>query len=258
MDIRQALISQALYDNCLDYLTGRSYNANQVKWWFNHINVNNNKLYFNGLEVIPQEKVTDYLKAKMNDPTLLATSRDRLFERVKNEVIGVSRRACDAFLKNCESWQLHARHLKPKVTHALSNTVYIPFRHWQMDLSELSQEYVYGGYYYLFNLVDLFTKRLISRPLKNKDAATVLASLQDIFTTEPKPKILQSDNGGEFKNELMTAYLKSIKVKQQFSKSHTPEAQGLIERTNGTLKRLIKSYVVLRQQELACYVTSTR
>ena len=44
--------------------------------------------------------------------------------------------------------------------------------------------------------------------MKNKKAETILSVFKQRFTSYLKPKILQTDNGGEFWNKVMEKYLK--------------------------------------------------
>ena len=58
-----------------------------------------------------------------------------------------------------------------------------------------------------------------------------------------KPKILQSDNGLEFKNNILNTFLLSVNVNQVYSKSYTPQTQGAVERCNRTIKGMIFRYL---------------
>jgi hypothetical protein len=122
-----------------------------------------------------------------------------------------------------------------------------------MDLIDMSKYAPSNyGYHYALNIIDLFSKQLISVPIVNKTGATIASTLNTIFTKYTAigmPKILQSDNGGEFKNKEVTDVLKTFGVVQIFSKSYTPQTQGAIERANGTLKKMIARHFVQANTE---------
>jgi hypothetical protein len=71
-----------------------------------------------------------------------------------------------------------------------------------IDMQTLSD----GEYKWLLNYQDHFTKLCFLRPLKAKSAMEVAAALIDIFTHIGVPHILQSDNGREFCNQVVTAF----------------------------------------------------
>jgi len=77
-----------------------------------------------------------------------------------------------------------------------------------------------------------------ARALKHKTGLDVKIGLSSIFL-ERRPLILQSDNGGEFRNEVVRSLLAQYHIKQVFSKAYTPTTQGLVERFNQTLKAKI-------------------
>jgi hypothetical protein len=58
-------------------------------------------------------------------------------------------------------------------------------------------------YRYIFSLKDHFTRYCWLRPLKTKSMEEVVSTLNEIFLIFHYPRILQTDNGKEFRNELM-------------------------------------------------------
>jgi transposase InsO family protein len=66
-----------------------------------------------------------------------------------------------------------------------------------MDLIDL-RSIADGDFKYLLNYIDHCTKYLVCIPLKSKTARVVAQALVQIFTIIGPPKILQTDNGGEF------------------------------------------------------------
>jgi hypothetical protein len=54
---------------------------------------------------------------------------------------------------------------------------------------------------------------------------------------------LLSDNGGEFKDE-MTLFCKEHNIKQRFTRTYSPEANGIKERTNKDIRKLIRAYML--------------
>ena len=67
-------------------------------------------------------------------------------------------------------------------------------------------------------IIDLFTKFAHCYALRNKEACTVVKKLKKWIQTIGEPKKLQSDNGGEFKNHLMTQLCTHYNIEQIFIK----------------------------------------
>jgi hypothetical protein len=118
-----------------------------------------------------------------------------------------------------------------------------PCDHWQMDLIDFSaQSALNNGHRYILTVMDCFSKFAWATPIKTKHAGSVAKALREILDDpivgERVPKILQSDNGSEFK-EQVSELLERRGIKQLFSAPYKPTTQGLIERFNGTLKRAV-------------------
>ena len=187
--------------------------------------------------LIPEDMVDEVLTELYKDPITSVNSRDRTYQAVVEKYIGISRRRVQEFLNNQEAYQLHKapqkyKIVKPIVTHRVN-------QQYQVDLIDMSK----GNYPFynertkrILTMVDLFSKKAWAYPLKNGTMASVIAALKVHFTTNPKPTLLQSDNGPEFKTDF-TEYLKSIGVKHIKSQSYKPTSQGAVEAFNKTFKR---------------------
>ena len=88
---------------------------------------------------------------------------------------------------------------------------------------------------YLWNWVDHLSKFACSRIIKSKTKEEVLSSIKEIFSIMGTPKILQSDNGGEFKNSLLEQYWSKVNVRQIFGSPYHPQSQGSVEAFNRTI-----------------------
>lgn len=120
-----------------------------------------------------------------------------------------------------------------------------------IDLPELAASN--HGIRYLINFVDVMSKYVWSYPTIRKSTESIynvfwrwLADLERMgVNLEPGgPKlILQSDNGSEFINHEIKDLMEANNFKQMFSRSHTPQSNGAVERFNQTLKRTIYSYI---------------
>ena len=82
------------------------------------------------------------------------------------------------------------------------------------------------------------------RPLRQKSGLEVARALLEIFGEFGAPFILQSDNGREFRNQIVTG-LKTIwpKIKIIHGKPRRPQRQGSVERCNGDVQNILGSWM---------------
>ena len=91
---------------------------------------------------------------------------------------------------------------------------------------------------WLLNVIDPFTKYAWSRAMPNKEGETTQHYLAEMYEKwGEKPRMIQSDNGSEFK--FIKPYLAKNGITQVFSLPHKPQSNGAIERFNATLKRML-------------------
>jgi hypothetical protein len=89
------------------------------------------------------------------------------------------------------------------------------------------------GIQFLLCAIDIFSRFLWVRPLKNKTAKSVLAATKDIFRVR-KPTKLRSDKGTEFVNRWFKKYLSEQDV-YFFTTQNRPKA-NYVERVQRTIK----------------------
>ncbi|CAF1064355.1 unnamed protein product, partial [Brachionus calyciflorus] len=82
------------------------------------------------------------------------------------------------------------------------------------------------------------------RPIKSKSAIEVATSLFDIFSIFGVPYILQSDNGREFRNQIVNA-LKSMWPEMSIvhGRARHPQSQGSVERANSDVKKMLATWM---------------
>ncbi|CDH61111.1 hypothetical protein RO3G_12679 [Lichtheimia corymbifera JMRC:FSU:9682] len=91
---------------------------------------------------------------------------------------------------------------------------YVPGDHWAIDLAGPLTTSKRGNNYLLV-LIDICTRFCILRPIADKQSHTIVQTLVQVFCDFGLPRILQSDNGTEFINDLMSrllAYISRIRT----------------------------------------------
>lgn len=162
--------------------------------------------------------------------------RDKLYDILKDH-FDISRRQVQEWLNKQEIHQLYAPAKKRRM---IQNTILNePYKQIGLDLMDM-QNIEDDGHKYVFTAIDLFSKKAYAIPLTDKTNETVLDGMKEILKKIGHPvKSVRSDNGPEFKNDNMKAFLEQKEIKQIFSLPHKPQSNGIIERFNGELKRLI-------------------
>ena len=114
-----------------------------------------------------------------------------------------------------------------------------PFDTIAIDLLQLPRSH--QGSTYVLVCVDHFSRFVILAPLPNKSAPVVAHALVSRvlcqFTT---PSVLLSDNGTEFKNEVLQNICQQYNIAQCFITAHHPASNGLVERTNRKILEILR------------------
>ncbi|XP_067824723.1 uncharacterized protein [Heptranchias perlo] len=109
-----------------------------------------------------------------------------------------------------------------------------PFETLQMDYIELER---CQGYKYVLVIVDVFSKWIEAYPTTDNKASTVVKVLmKEIIPRYGIPNQLSSDNGPHFVGQVNKEFCTQMGIKQQLRCAYRPQAAGLVERANQTLK----------------------
>jgi transposase InsO family protein len=101
-------------------------------------------------------------------------------------------------------------------------------------------------------VVDVFSRRCWLRKLKKKEATNTRDAFGGTIRQEDvSPKFLLSDNGTEFLGEFQE-YCKEKDIKQFFTRSYSPQANSVWERTNKEVRKIIHSFWI-RQENTVWY-----
>jgi hypothetical protein len=114
-----------------------------------------------------------------------------------------------------------------------------PWDHVQMDTS-VHLPPGRNGFTTLLVVIDVFTGFVLLRAVKSTDAESVADALWKIFCDFGLPKIIQSDNGPEFVNEVIRAMVKLTGMDHRLISPYNPRADGKVERVIGSVTMIIK------------------
>jgi transposase InsO family protein len=118
-----------------------------------------------------------------------------------------------------------------------------PWYHIQLDLIGPLPES--KGCRYLLIAVDVFSSYVYLTALESKAASAVSEALVVLFAERGAPKIIQTDNGSEFKNDLVQSILKTATVELRLNAAYHQQSNGKVERHVGIFKSIL--YKLLNQ-----------
>lgn len=120
--------------------------------------------------------------------------------------------------------------------------------HYQADLTFLTNiKKQNSNFHILLNVINVNTKYAYSVALKDKQQQTVLDALERIRVqtiNDGRPlKVLQTDNGKEFTNNIVQEWMKDNYIASIFCEKEDKKCLGVAERFNRTIKLMIEKYL---------------
>jgi hypothetical protein len=100
-----------------------------------------------------------------------------------------------------------------------------------------------SGNRFIVTFIDMETRYTVVFPIKSKDQVYLKFKEYLNFVkvnTCIKPKIIRSDNGGEYKNKKMSKICQEHDIKQEFTVPYNPQQNGMAERMNRTLTEMVR------------------
>ncbi|KAA3674184.1 uncharacterized protein DEA37_0001986 [Paragonimus westermani] len=106
------------------------------------------------------------------------------------------------------------------------------------------------GNRYILVLVDYFTKWSEAVPIERQDACTVAAAIiNEWIARYGAPTMLHSDQGAAFESQLLKETCHLLGIKKTRTTPYHPQGNGLVERTNRTIKALLQSFLERHQAD---------
>lgn len=134
-----------------------------------------------------------------------------------------------------------ARQRPPKKFPTRSYHVYGFCTLMQADLGVM---FKFEDFYYFLLLIDVFSRKIFTRPLKNKKTSTVKEAFEDIFETiNNRISVMQTDSGAEFKGLKNFFASKNIRHQYKFGITKCNFAESAIYQIK------LKLYTALRSNK---------
>lgn len=161
---------------------------------------------------------------------------NKLQDLIKRKYYGIPQSMISDHVSSCESCRRYnsVRTIQP----VYINDITKKYDRYMMDCVDIRRYADQNdGYSWLLNVIDTFSKYLWSFKLINKTAEAVKQSLEFIFDNFGVPLSIQSDNGKEFRNQVLHDFLSSNNINIIHGRPRNPKSQGQVERVNQTVKR---------------------
>ena len=153
---------------------------------------------------------------------------------------------CVKWVKACPSCQRY--NIARKGYHPLKAIhAELPGEHLAIDLAQFPVSA--SGHEYALLVVDVCTRFVFLFPLRNKEAASVATCLFRLFCDIGFPKIIQSDNGSEFVNSVISELTKTLSVDHRLSTPYHPRGNGVAERHIKSMKDILRKNIEGRVPE---------
>lgn len=173
----------------------------------------------------------------------------KLFQALDKKYPGVFKRSfVEKWLNNQDAYSLQ----KPIRYRFKTANVRVTSINEQLDIDLLSMENLAkenDGVRFLLFAIDIFSRKLWVRPLRNKTAKSVLEAMEEILQ-EVKPKKVRADKGSEFVNKWFTKLMKDNDI--YFFSTQNPPKANYVERVQRTVKTAI--YRMMRERRSYRYI----
>ncbi|XP_046565436.1 uncharacterized protein LOC124274166 [Haliotis rubra] len=167
----------------------------------------------------------------------------RLYSTISQHFHGISRPQIERYVQSSSSLtKLHPTFqnkapLKPV-------RACVPFERHQIDLVDFSSKLETKDgitYRFVLSILDVFSRFLWLRPLCDKTSQSVVKSLVQMYLDQQwgAPKIIQTDQGGEFKG-MMNSLCEKLGVRLIHSQAYHPQSQGKDERSHRVWKDCLR------------------
>lgn len=157
-------------------------------------------------------------------------------------------RSCDICQRTSDRGRLRPVPLKPLPV------ISEPFSRVAVDIVGPIHPPAKDGSRFILTLIDFATRWPEAAPLKNIEAVTVAEALLQMFTRLGIPREVLSDNGSQFTSDMMRETYRLMSVQPLFTTPYHPQGNGLCERMNGTLKKMLRRMTAEQPREWPRYL----
>ncbi|KAL8598384.1 hypothetical protein ACOMHN_032661 [Nucella lapillus] len=110
------------------------------------------------------------------------------------------------------------------------------------------------GHRYVLTMIDYATKYVEATPLERVTTITVAEALLDMWSRLGVPNKVISDRGTQFTSEVMQEVYRLLSIQGATTTPYHAQANGMVEKFNGTLKSMIRKLCIEQPTEWDRYI----
>ncbi|XP_042878233.1 uncharacterized protein LOC122257193 [Penaeus japonicus] len=129
-----------------------------------------------------------------------------------------------------------------------------PFQRVAVDIVGPIEPRADDGSRYILTIVDYATRYPEAIPLKNIETISVAEALMSVFSRVGIPKEIMSDKGSQFRSDVMKEFNRLLSIKGISTTPYHAMCNGLVERFNGVLKKMLKRMCVEQPKQWPRYI----
>ncbi|XP_071504639.1 uncharacterized protein [Diadema antillarum] len=129
-----------------------------------------------------------------------------------------------------------------------------PFHRVAIDIVGPIKPVSSRGHRYILTLVDYATRYPEAVPLRNIDTSSVAEALLSIYSRVGFPKEMLTDRGSQFTSDVMREVSRLLSIRHVTTTPYHPQCNGLVEKFNGTLKRMLNKMCEERPTDWDRYI----
>ena len=202
-------------------------------------------LYLNKIITPLPEEINDILTEMHSDPISGHSGVSRTLNRVKQKYKWLNmRKDIMKFIESCKSCQLNKRaYGKNRAPMELTTTSVKSMEKIFLDIVG-PLPVTESGNRFLLTAQDDLSKFSFAFAIPDHQASTIAKLLvNNIFTKFGIPKIILTDQGTDFKSNLIRDITKFFKVKHQLCTAYHPQTNGALERSHATIANYLRHYI---------------
>lgn len=155
----------------------------------------------------------------------------------------------EEYVKSCDVCQKFKNPKGPPVGYLHSVPVSEIFEHLHIDIMGPVKR-TYRGNAYIITATDAFSKWAFARAVQQTTTDVIIDFVKEaIVSIHGTPKVIRSDQGPQFTSHQWKDFLKEIGAKHSVTCPYSPQANGIDERVNGTLTRILRTNVDEHQED---------
>lgn len=155
----------------------------------------------------------------------------------------------ERFIKSCTICQSHKTPRKPRYGYLHPLPICEIFERIHIDIIGPMHKTPRDNQY-IITAIDAFSRYAYARAVTEVKTIDIINFMTDeIFTKHGCPSYIVSDNGPQFVSHEFKRYVDSLGIKHNKTVEYHPQANGLDERLNGTLVKILKNYMQSDQND---------